>query len=208
MKNRHQQSVCMSRGFSLVEMVVALGIFALVSTIALGAYLKIMDANSKAQSIKTAVNNINFALEAMSREIRVGTRLYCGELTTFPDLTNNRKITPTGCSGGNTAIAFHSSNQILCNGNLRNAVYAYKFENGKLHKAEQASCVATSPSWYPITSNDVIISNPRFYVTLEGPTGSPRTGRMLMTFTGEAGIKEKVKTVFDVQTTVAQRLGN
>lgn len=58
-------------------MIVSLGIFAVVAVIAVGALLKITDANKKAQTLKSSINNINFAMESMSREIRMGSNYYC-----------------------------------------------------------------------------------------------------------------------------------
>ncbi len=199
------------QGFSLIEIIVSLAIFGIVSTIALGAYLKVMDANAKAQSLKTAVNNLNFALEAVSREIRVGSHVQCGVLTAYPDLSlsgSSGRLAPLGCIGGAQGIAFHSARQRLCGGRYKNLVSAYKFENNALYKAEQDQCASSQPIWSPMTSTDLKLTNPNFFVTLEGSVGNPEVARVLMVVGGEAGGKEKVKTVFNVQTTVAQRLGN
>lgn len=210
LKQKHIQKY-IKQGFSLIEIIVSLAIFGIVSTIALGAYLKVMDANAKAQSLKTAVNNLNFALEAVSREVRVGSRVQCGVLASYPDLSlsgSAGRLAPLGCIGGAQGIAFHSTRQRMCGGRLRNLVSAYKFENNVLYKAEQGECSSSQPLWAPMTSNDLKLTNPNFFVTLEGSVGNPEVARVLMIVGGEAGGKEKVKTVFNVQTTVAQRLGN
>lgn len=60
------------KGFTLVEIMVSLAIFSLVMVVALGAFLKIVDVNKRAQSIESAVNSLTFVIEAMSREIRTG----------------------------------------------------------------------------------------------------------------------------------------
>lgn len=199
-----------NRAFSLIEIIVSLAIFGIVATIALGAYLKVMDANAKAQSLKTAINNLNFALDAMSREIRVGTRIQCGVIGSFPNLTLTTdlgKLTPNECLGGGQGIAFHSSKQIDCNGRSRNLVFAYRFNNGVLEKAEQRNCSSVSPAWSPMTSADLTITNPNFIVSRTGSANN-EISRVLIFMGGEAGNSEKVKTVFNLQTTVAQRLGN
>jgi len=61
------------RGFTLIEFIVAVAIFVVVVLIAAGALLSIIEANRKTQSSKSVINNLNFALEGMSRSIRVGT---------------------------------------------------------------------------------------------------------------------------------------
>ncbi|MBP9701915.1 MAG: type II secretion system protein, partial [Candidatus Pacebacteria bacterium] len=60
------------KGFTLVEMVVSMGIFSIVMVVAMGAFLKITEVNKRAQNVKNAVNNVNFTLEAISRELRTG----------------------------------------------------------------------------------------------------------------------------------------
>lgn len=65
------------RGFSLVELMVSLGIFAMVSTMATGAYLIIINANRHAQAIATGINTVSYALENMTRNIRTGHAYVC-----------------------------------------------------------------------------------------------------------------------------------
>jgi len=65
------------KGFSLVELIVALGLFASIMTIATTAYLVMINANRNAQSISAGTNNLTYALENMARNIRIGTRYSC-----------------------------------------------------------------------------------------------------------------------------------
>jgi prepilin-type N-terminal cleavage/methylation domain-containing protein len=60
------------RGFSLIEIIVAIGVFSVVSTIAVGALLSLSSAQKKAFNIQTNQDNIRYALETMAREIRTG----------------------------------------------------------------------------------------------------------------------------------------
>ena len=61
-----------SQAFSLVEMIVSMAIFSVVAVIALGALTKIIASNRKAQSLQSSITNLNFMLDSMSRELRVG----------------------------------------------------------------------------------------------------------------------------------------
>lgn len=70
----------MARGYTLIELVVAVGLFALVMTLAAGAYLLMIDLSRQAQSISTGINNLSFVLETMTRGIRTGTSYSCGAL--------------------------------------------------------------------------------------------------------------------------------
>ena len=60
-------------GFTLVEMLVSISVFLVVMLVAASSLLSIIDGNNKAQSLKSAINNLNFALEDMEKNIRVGT---------------------------------------------------------------------------------------------------------------------------------------
>lgn len=84
------------KGFTLVEIMVSLAIFSLVMVVALGAFLKIVDVNKRAQSIESAVNSLTFVIEAMSREIRTGKEYQLDANGTFTFIgkydTNNMPI--------------------------------------------------------------------------------------------------------------------
>lgn len=60
------------KGFTLVEMLVAVAIFMIVTTTTMGAFLKMVDVNKKVQSVRNAMDNANLAMETMMRNIRLG----------------------------------------------------------------------------------------------------------------------------------------
>jgi len=62
---------CKKNGFTLIEMLVAVSLFVFVMLIGVGVLLSIIDANRKARALSSVMNNLNFALESMSRNIRV-----------------------------------------------------------------------------------------------------------------------------------------
>ena len=59
-------------GFTLIELMVALGVFMVVMTITLSAFLNIMDIQKKTEAFRKVNDNLNFAMEAIMREIREG----------------------------------------------------------------------------------------------------------------------------------------
>lgn len=65
-------------GYTLIELVVAVGLFALVMTLASGSYLLMIDLNRQAQGISIGIDNLSFVLETMTRSIRTGTLYNCG----------------------------------------------------------------------------------------------------------------------------------
>ena len=61
------------RGYTLIELTVAVGLFALIMTLVAGAYLMMISITQKAQGISSGIDNLSFALETMTRSIRTGT---------------------------------------------------------------------------------------------------------------------------------------
>ncbi len=71
-----RQSWC--RGFTLVEMIVSVGLFTMVLFIASSAFLAVLNADRKSRATRIAIDNLNLALEDMSRRIKTGTTYNCG----------------------------------------------------------------------------------------------------------------------------------
>lgn len=67
-----------SRGYTLVELMIAVGLFAIIMLLASGAYLVMISLNRQAQSVSNGINNLAFALETMTRNIRTGKSYSCG----------------------------------------------------------------------------------------------------------------------------------
>ncbi len=65
------------RGYTLIELTIAVGVFALVMMLASGAYLVMISLSRQAQGVATGINNLSFAIETMTRDIRTGSN-YCG----------------------------------------------------------------------------------------------------------------------------------
>src|SRR5579872_2581420 len=88
------------RGFTLIELMVSVGLFMIVMLISIGALVSMANADRKAQSIQVVIDNLDFALDDMSRIIRTGTTYHCtdiagdsigsmGNPATTQDCTNN-----------------------------------------------------------------------------------------------------------------------
>ncbi|MFH1947487.1 MAG: type II secretion system protein [Candidatus Magasanikbacteria bacterium] len=57
-------------GFTLIEMIVAIAVFTVVMTVTLATYLNVSDIQRKANALRVVNDNVSFALETMTREIR------------------------------------------------------------------------------------------------------------------------------------------
>lgn len=178
------QKASLQKGFTLIEIVVSLGIFTIVALVAVGALLRIMDANKKALSLKTTINNVNFALESMSREMRVGSNYSC-----------------TGCgTTGNWTITFDSS-KTSGSCNLKYG-YMYVASEQTLKKAQEEVCGDTEFNYEEILSPDIKITDT--YTKLSNT--SPDQPRFFFWLKGHTGDREREKTEFSIQTTVSQRI--
>jgi prepilin-type N-terminal cleavage/methylation domain-containing protein len=66
-----------ARGYSLVELMVAVSLFAIIMMLSAGSYLVMINVSRQAQGLIVGMNNLSFALDTMSRTIRTGSN-YCG----------------------------------------------------------------------------------------------------------------------------------
>jgi prepilin-type N-terminal cleavage/methylation domain-containing protein len=172
------------RGFTLVEVLVSLSIFSLVMLIATGSIFTIVDANKKIHSLKSVMTNLNFALESISREIRVGNGFVCPS-------------TGGDCLSGGTGFRFISNRDLDSVGG--NDPVEYTFSNGRIYK--QRFGVDTSP--VPVTAEEVVITYMRFYV-IGSSAGDLKQPRVVMTISGDVGTG-KNKSTFNIQTAISQR---
>lgn len=190
-----------NKGFTLVEMMVAIAVFSVVMVAAMSALLNVIDANNKARALKTAINNVSFALESISRDMRMGTDYKCG---TDPDVIPVDVAADCGdtSTDGGVIIGYISPRAFP-----GQYVY-YKFADEKIWECLEKNggdLCDDSADFTQITSDEVIINSLEFYVFgVDNPTKQPK---MMMTLSGEAGgSKDKIKTTFDLQTTVSQRI--
>jgi prepilin-type N-terminal cleavage/methylation domain-containing protein len=184
------------RGFSLVEMLVAVALFSGVMLMGVGALLALIDANRKAQAINSVMNNLNFAMESISRNIRVGTTYHC-EPNANPVPVDIDM--PKDCVNGGKLLAFESSNG---NSSDKNDQVIYRLNGTILEKSEDGGAVGTFIS---IVAPEVSIEQFVFYVDGTSSSDSMQP-RVVMIIQGTAGINEKTKTKFNLQTTISQRV--
>jgi prepilin-type N-terminal cleavage/methylation domain-containing protein len=66
----------MKKGFTLIEMLVTVGLFAIIITIAVGGFVNAIRTQQQVSSLISAQSNVSLALEQMTREVRTG-YLFC-----------------------------------------------------------------------------------------------------------------------------------
>jgi prepilin-type N-terminal cleavage/methylation domain-containing protein len=197
-----------AQGFTLIEVMVSVAIFSVVMVMALGALLALSTADRKAESLKAAINNLNFALDAMSRSIRTGTNYHC-DASALP-------VTATrDCPGGVGAasVSFHSASGIVGAGDspYLNSQIVFCLGSGTVCDSASGTSILFSSdgglTYTPITAPEVVITKLLFYVV-----GSARSGGVqpivLMTLSGYVQVSPTQQTPIHFQSAVTQRLYN
>ncbi len=183
------------RGFTLIEMMVAVSLFAIVMLIGVGALLSLTQANERAQAINSVMNNLNAALEDMSRSIRVGTTYHC-ETSSNPPPPSVLAVPQDCASGGGVLLAFEPAGGDPANPNDQTV---YRLNGTQLERS-----LDSGVTWVAMTAPEVSIDHFSFYVT--GSTrGDGTQPRVLMSIQGSAAVPGG-KTTFTVQASVVQRL--
>jgi prepilin-type N-terminal cleavage/methylation domain-containing protein len=175
-----------TKGFTLIEMMVAVSIFAIVMLVATGALLSIVDANRKAQSQQTAFSNLDFALESMSRAIRVGTTFRC----ITGSYTNANVDQAHDCNGGGSAFAFEpfAGSPLSSNDQV-----VYRLNGTQI---ERSTTGGASNSFIPITSPEIYVEGLTFYV--RGSTaGDSLQPQVLVSVWGHAGTTTRTRVEFN-----------
>ncbi|MSR87888.1 MAG: type II secretion system protein [Candidatus Zambryskibacteria bacterium] len=171
--------VMKNKGFTLVEIMTAISIFAIIMTISLGSILGIFDASRKARSLKSVMNNLNLVIESMSKEMRYGRNYHCGSGTV---------TTPQNCPSGDSLMSFLSSD---------GAQVTYTLSGTSIQKQ------VGSGAFLPVTAPEVIIDGLTFY-TLGAGTNNTLQPKVNISIKGHAG-SDKNRSDFVLQTLVSQR---
>ncbi|MCW9054436.1 MAG: type II secretion system GspH family protein [Candidatus Pacebacteria bacterium] len=181
------------RGFTLIEIMVAVALFAVVMTISIGALLSLVEANRKAQALNSIKDNLNFALENMSRNMRAGTTYHCSTNTLVPSDLDS----PEDCASGGVLVAFEKFDGDPADPGDQ---VVYRFVANRIEKS-----VDGGSTFIPITASEVVIEDMKFYVvgTTQGDTKQPR---IVMTIQGSAGVSARTVTNFNLQSTISQRV--
>ena len=190
-----------SAGFSLVELLVSIAIFAMVITMAVGTLMVLVDANAKAQNMQEVLINMNFAVDSITREVRTGRSFYCTSNESSLDSLDN--FDNQDCPGGNTILSIVEGGTSLSGGTSGGRV-AYRFNNSEATIERRIGTAA----WLPITSSNVTITSARFFVTDSNSAldGDDQQANVTIYIEGFAGALLNVDSHFDLQTTITRRV--
>lgn len=170
----------MKKGFTLIELMTAVSIFSIVMTISMGSIVGIFDANRKSRSLKTVLNNLNLAVESMSKEIRFGTNYHCGS----GDITE-----PQDCPSGDTLVSILSSDSTQITYRLNDKSIEKQIDDG---------------GYISLTAPEIIVDDLTFYV-LGARSEDLFQPKVLIKIKSHSG-EGKGRSDFTLQTTVSQRI--
>jgi prepilin-type N-terminal cleavage/methylation domain-containing protein len=172
-----------NKGFSLIEMLVAVAVFAVMATISAGALLNASDSQQKILAIRVTQDNLNYALDVIGKEIRTGSSYHCGL-----DIS----LVPLDCPSGGSSFTFlNASDQTV----------TYRLNSQRLEVSKDGGA-----NWQFLTSSDLIIIDQLSFYTVGAPANDGLQPRVTVVLRGIAGLKEKIKSRFNIQTTVSQRI--
>jgi len=178
------------KGYTLVEMIIAVALFTAVMVIAASAYLSMISLNRHARATNDIVSNLSFAIEAMSRSIRTGSNYGCN-----------------ATDGLNCWDPSGSSKFSFTNDQGQKVIYILK-SDGRIGECIGVStCSDTAAS--PLTDTRITVSSLKFIVNGVGASGSNATlqPRVIISVSGNIIPNPGVPAIgFTIQTGATQRL--
>ncbi len=219
------------KGFTLIEMIVSLGVFSIVITIAVGALLVIISTNKQLQAEQNVMSNLAFAMDSMTREIRTGYSYYCESRPNdnagpkkifkesgsgYTDHDNLGTTTVQDCPGGRIdvnhklqGVSFMESGDSITQISANRILYYYvKNLSGLPNEGKIMRRVGNNVAQSIIPSN-LVITEAQFYVTGSDPQSVVSTDVEQPTVTvyiEAQEINNPTGKIYKLQTTVTQRI--
>jgi prepilin-type N-terminal cleavage/methylation domain-containing protein len=171
-----------SRGYTLIELIVSLGIFSVVMLAATAAYLSLVSLDRQARATADVVTNLTFAMDSMTREVRTGTTYRC---------------TPGDADGNSTDGSCHRFS--FTDSRSPSRSISYFVSNHQL--MESINGVN-----YVLTDPRVSVDRLDFYVRGVGTTGANAgvEPQVLMVISGTLQTKDKTVS-FSLQSSATER---
>ncbi len=194
-------------GFTLIEMLVSIGIFSVVMVVALGALVAMSEADRKAQSLNSAINNLSAALDSMTRSIRTGAVYHCGSSGT---LTLAQEC-PSTLAGDNyfTFMAYDGTQVTYCLSQPSVGGVITLSCNTSTFCGSGNTCAilrqTSGGGLISMTAPEVNVSNMSFF-TKGAPLADGFQPKVTILLNGVVNVTATKTTTFNIQTSVTQRI--
>jgi prepilin-type N-terminal cleavage/methylation domain-containing protein len=176
-----QHNATKQSGFTLIEMLVAIAIFSVVAVIAVSTLLSLVDANRKARSLETSINNAFFALESVTRLVRTGAEYRCDD---------DDAGETANCNGGDSFWFTDDTDRRI-----------------RVHLSDGTIMQTIDGTARSLTADDIDIERLRFFVS--GTSSGPGDGEqpiVTLILQGVVAAGTDHESEVDIQTTVTQRV--
>jgi len=171
-------------GYTLLELIVSLGIFSMVILVVMGAYITLISLDRQARANNQLAASLSFAVESMARSMRTGSAYACNANTSSPN-----------CSSGGTSISFLDT---------QNQTITYRLKNdGSIGQCTGSPC--TDSTAISLTDHRIDITSLRFYVRGVG-IGDVTQPNVTFVVAGTMTTEGGEVSTFSIQTGATQRL--
>jgi len=187
------------KGFTLVELIVSMGLFIVVLLGTTSVLLVMLDANRKAQSMRGVMEGLNFALDDIGRSVRVGKEFQC---------LGNTEVPPSYTTPRNTAVFKAETDAAAgCSGvsiQLDYGVVTYYRQGNGIRKTLVRSDGNVDYAGLLLTPSEIIANTVVFHVIGNQTGDQPRVLLRIVGITGSGD----TQSTFNIQTAVTARLPN
>ena len=196
-------------GFTIIELMISIALFIIVVMTGIGALLNASFIHHRAQSMRGIMDNLNFVMEDMSRNLRTGYHYHCLATLDALPILDGTVNTPLSCSDGQ-GIIFETSKGSTTDDTDQWAYYISPAPNRKIYKSTQGASDITK--FIQISPDEVDIDTGSGFSVLgaEAPDsnggGDNQQPLVLIRLSGKVIDQRGGNIPFSLETTVSQRL--
>ncbi len=184
-----------NKGFTLIELMVSLMIFNVVVLASVGSLYSVNNSSKKIQSMRSVVDNLNFAIESLSRNVKTGDSIVCGGVSNVGGYTD----CPLSSQNPSDILLIHSTLGVDQLVEYSKGVHSNG--NGSIQKRVQINGI-----WgenIALTAPSINVQGLYFYVEGSDPNDQIQPGVYLFV-SGVASTSSEISP-FAIQTYLSQR---
>lgn len=192
-------------GYTIIETMIAISLFIIIVMAGMGALLNANLLNNKSQSMRSIMNNLNFIMEDLSKNLRTGYNYYC---VTGKDTLTDVSITKSGTDCWGIAFEYQDGDKM----NPDDQWVYYIGPDTSIKDEPIAIWKSTTgpydtDSFIKLTSDEIIIDATKSIITVNG--AEPPPGDLVQPFVTIKLVGSifynNVVTPFSLQTSISQR---